>query len=139
MEMEWIADMFGVATKSIREGIKYLGFHLKAKGYSKEDWKWLIDKYYKKISSWEYKCLTLAGRIVLTRVVLLQLAVYWAHIYFLPASTIQKMNRITSNFIWGNKAAKGKYHLTSLEQISKPKSSGGWGLLDLRTFGKALL
>lgn len=86
--VEWISKLFGVGIRSIRNGVKYLGFHLKAKGYSKDDWKWLIDRYYKKLSAWEYKCLSLTGRIVLTREVLLQLAVYWAHIFFLPASII---------------------------------------------------
>lgn len=54
--VEWISELFGVGIRSIKDGVKYLGFHLKAKSYSKDDWKWLIDRYYKKISAWEYKC-----------------------------------------------------------------------------------
>lgn len=55
----------------------------------------------------------MAGRIVLSQSVLTQLAVYWAHLFFLPTSIIKKINKFTANFIWG--------------------------LLDLRSFGKALL
>ena len=95
--------------------------------------------YYKKIFAWEFKCLSLAGRIILSQVVLTQLAIYWAHLFFLPASIIQKMNKITTNFIWGRKSEHRKYHLTRMEKISMPKNLGGWGLLDLRTFGKVLL
>lgn len=131
--------MFGVGLRAIKDGVKYLGFQLKAKGYSKADWKWLIDRFYKRISAWQFRCLSLAGRIVLTRAVLSQLAVYWAHIFFLPASIVQKMNKISANFIWGGNKTKGSYHLTALDKISRPKSAGGWGLLDSRTFGKALL
>lgn len=49
------------------------------------------------------------------------------------------MNKISANFIWGGNKTKGSYHLSALDKISRPKSAGGWGLLDLRTFGKALL
>eukprot|EP00253_Pinus_taeda_P001784 PITA_01784 len=140
MEMvKWISELLGIEMKSLKDGLKYLGFQLKAKGYSKADWQWLIDRYYKKISAWEYKILSLAGRIILTQVVLSQLVVYWAHIFFLPASIIHKMSRISANFIWGGKSNQRKFHLSKMENISLPKNLSGWGLLDLRNFGKALL
>lgn len=137
--VEWISVLFGIEMRSIKDGLKYLGFQLKSKGYSKLDWQWLIDRYYKKISAWEYRCLTLARRFVLTQVVLTQLAVYWAHIFFLPAAIIQKMNKISASFIWGGKSNQRKYYLSKMEKISMAKISGVWGLSDLRAFGKALL
>eukprot|EP00253_Pinus_taeda_P028596 PITA_28596 len=100
--VQWIVVLFGVEMRSIKDRLKYPSFQLKVKGYSKVDWQWIIDRYYKKISACEYKCLSLAGRIVLTQAVL-QLVVYWAHIFFLPASIIQKMNKTIANFIWGGK------------------------------------
>lgn len=48
--VNWLSALFGIEARSIKHGIKYLGFQLKAKGYSKLDWQWLIDRYYKKIS-----------------------------------------------------------------------------------------
>lgn len=103
------------------------------------DWQWITDRYYKRISVWEYRCLSLAGRVILAQSVLNQLAVYWSHLFFLPASIIQSMNKLTANFIWGGQAGKRKFHLSKLSNISLPKNMGGWGVLDLRTFGKALL
>jgi len=67
------------------------------------------------------------------------MVVYWAHLFFLPASIIHKLNKITANFIWGGKSERSKFHLSKLENISLPKHLGGWGLMDLRSFGKALL
>lgn len=49
------------------------------------------------------------------------------------------MNKIIANFIWGGQGKKRKYHLSKLSVILLPKNLGGWGLLDLRSFGKALL
>lgn len=72
--MEYLSMMFGIEAKPIKEGMKYLGFHLKAKGYSKSDW--ILDRYYKRIFGWEYKCLFMAGRTILSQSALVQLAVY---------------------------------------------------------------
>lgn len=49
------------------------------------------------------------------------------------------MNRLMANFIWGGKSSRNKIHLVKLDKISLPKKMGGWGLLDMRTFGRALL
>lgn len=35
--VEWSSQLFGISTRPISNGVKYLGFHLKAKGYSKDD------------------------------------------------------------------------------------------------------
>lgn len=138
-EVDWLSALFGLEAQPISLGIKYLGFQLKANGYSKADWQGILDRYYKRISVWEYRCLSLAGRVILAQSVLNQLVVYWAHLYFLPTSIIQSMNKLTTNFIWGRQAGKTKYHLSKMSYISLPKSRGGWGLLDLRNFEKALL
>lgn len=71
--------------------------------------------------------------------VLSQLAIYWAHLFLLPASIIKKMNSLTANFLWGGKSQQTKLHLVKMDSISKPKNLGGWGLLHLKSFGKALL
>lgn len=49
------------------------------------------------------------------------------------------LNNLMENFIWGGSEDKRKYHLTKLRNISIPKDLGGWGIMDIRTFGKALL
>eukprot|EP00253_Pinus_taeda_P036565 PITA_36565 len=134
-----IAAMFGIVTCLLQDGIKYLGFHLKANGYKAKDWEWLIKRYYKKISSWEYRTLSLAGRVILTSAILSQMFVYWAHLFYLPTCTIQLMNKVTTNFIWGGMSEQRKYHLVKMDAISIPKQHGGWGLKDLRLSGRALL
>jgi len=49
------------------------------------------------------------------------------------------MTRITANFIWGAKSEERKIHLSKMDSISLPKHLGGWGLMDLRLFGRALV
>lgn len=137
--IDWLSELFGINAHPIRRGLKYLGFQLKAAGYKKEDWGWLLDKYHKRISGWQYRYLSLGGRVILTQSVLNQMMVYWAHLFAFPTSIISTMNKLTTSFIWGDCAAEKKYHLSSLANLSKPKELGGWGLLDLKSFGKALL
>eukprot|EP00253_Pinus_taeda_P025007 PITA_25007 len=132
-----IVDMFGVHAYLIQSGITYLGFHLKTHKYSATDWEWLIVRYYNKISSWEFCALSLAGRVTLTMAVLTHLSVYWAHLFYLPSSTIQRLNKISANFIWGGSSTHQKIHLEKLKDISIPKQQGGWGIKDLRLFGCA--
>lgn len=63
--VDWLSALFGVETQSISHGIKYLSYQIKVNGYSKKDWQWILDRYYKKIFVWEYKFLSLAGRVTL--------------------------------------------------------------------------
>lgn len=72
----WIASLFGIEAVSIYYGMKYLGFNLKPKGYKMGDWSWLLDRFYIRISGWETRFLSLAGRLVLIQAVLSQLAIY---------------------------------------------------------------
>lgn len=137
--VEWLSDLFGIKVQSITCGMKYLGFQIKANGYTKSDWSWILGRFHRRISAWEFRCLSLAGRVVLVQSVLNQLTVYWAHLFAIPASIIKSMNSLSANFIWGGQADKRKFHLTKLANISLPKSMGGWGLLDMQSFGRALL
>eukprot|EP00253_Pinus_taeda_P021358 PITA_21358 len=135
----WISQLFGIESAPISQGLKYLGFHLKPIGYSKHDWVWLTERFYKRISTWEYRYLSLAGRVTLSQAVLLQMAVYWAHLFHLPISIINKLTSTTTNFIWGGSKNQSKFHLTKMHRITMPKNLGGWGLKDLRIFGKSLI
>eukprot|EP00253_Pinus_taeda_P034692 PITA_34692 len=97
----WTASIFGIEAVSIDCGMKYLGFSLKPNGYNRDDWSWLLDRFYSRILGWESRHLSLAGRLVLIQAVLSQLAIYWAHLYYLPASVIKKMKSFSANFLWG--------------------------------------
>ena len=57
-------------------GFKYLGFYLKPMGYHANDWRWLLNKFEKRISNWSYRLLSLGGRLILVKAVLMGLAVY---------------------------------------------------------------
>lgn len=139
VEMEYISQLFNIQAISINEGLKYLGFHLKPTGYNNSDWSWLTDRLYKRISGWEFKCLSLAGRMILAQSVLAQISVYWAHLFYITSAIVNKLNSLMATFIWGGNKDKRKFHLIKLENITLPKKKGGWGIMNPRLFGRALL
>lgn len=100
-DVVYLSQLFNIQEKSIKEGMKYLGYHLKPSGYSITDWSWILNRYYKRIACWEFKCLSLAGKMILTQTVLVQLIVYWAHLFFILSSIIKKINSLMTIFIWG--------------------------------------
>jgi len=73
-EMEYISQLFNIRAVSIKEGFKYLGYHLKPTGYNTLDWSWIIYRFYKRIKGWECKCLSLVGKSILSQAVLAQIS-----------------------------------------------------------------
>ena len=65
--------------------------------------------------------------------------VFWAHLLFIPAGIISRINGIISHFLWSGAKSERKYHLCSMADICKPKGSDGWGILDTQVFNGALL
>jgi len=102
--VQWISDLMGITPQLLHQGFKYLGFSLKAKGYTTRDWQWLLERIFKKIAPWEYKFLSLVGRLILAQSILCQLSVYWTHIFYLPSKIIKQMNKLIANFLWGGQA-----------------------------------
>lgn len=135
----WIAGRFGINLALLSDGLTYLGYRLKVKNNKFNDWLWLIDRFYNKVSKWELRLLSLAGRFILVQAVLSQLAVYWGHLFVLPAKVIKIVQSIAANFLWGGHSYQSKIHLARMDFITNSKKNGGWGLLNMRIFGNALI
>ena len=122
----------------LTSGFKSLGCYLKPLGYGIKDWRWFIQKFEKKLSNWTYKLLSLGGRPVLAKVVLMGLAVYWLSLAHMPRTILTYIRRYIFNFLWGNTAGNHKYHLVDWLTISKPYELGGWNIKNLEWFSLAL-
>ena len=57
----YIKSLFDIEGKMMKNGMKYLGYHIKPCSYKIVDWQWLVDHFYKKISRWEFRCLSLGS------------------------------------------------------------------------------
>jgi hypothetical protein len=55
-------SLFPFPLQDFQQGIKYLGFQLKANKYLTGDWSWLLEKLEKRLNLWSFRWLSRAGR-----------------------------------------------------------------------------
>jgi hypothetical protein len=85
--------------KLVETGFKYLGFFIKPNHYLIEDWSWLIRKFEKRVDHWCNRWLTLGGRLILIKAVLMGLSVYWMSMSAIPISVLGKIRQIIFSFL----------------------------------------
>jgi len=109
--LQRLNDALSYPCKDLSSGFKYLGYLLKTGSYKAMDWQWLVDRFESRINLWCNKWLTLGDRLVLIKVVLESLLVYWltlAHIYI---SVLNVLRRMSYDFLWSRSKSKKSYHL----------------------------
>ena len=99
-----IAEFLPFKMEPLTGGFKYLGYRLKPLGYHTSDWRWMIELFEKKIQNWTYRYLSLGGRVVLIKVVLTGLAVYWFAWDRCPKSILNVPRKTIFSFLWGTSA-----------------------------------
>jgi hypothetical protein len=133
-----ISSDFNIQFINLEEGMKYLGFFLKPNGYRVVDWNWLSEKIAKRISNWTFRWLSLGGRLVLVKVVLQSILVYWLSLAKVPASTLHKIQQLMANFLWRGANKTTGFHLSKWKNIAIPKEFGGWGIRNIFWIAKSL-
>ena len=102
IEEEWKAHnlFFLYERKTLDDGIKYLGFTLKPNDYRKEDWKWLLKKLDKRLNVWSHWWLSRVGRLVLVKLVIEVIPVYWMSLSWIPKGILEATRKLSSKFLW---------------------------------------
>ena len=93
----------------------------------------------KRLDGWKGSVLSLGDRLTPINFCLSNLPVYVMSMYWLPVSTIEKMDSVRKRFFWQGGSLKKKYHLVKWTKISKPKDKGGLGIKNLRRMNISLL
>jgi hypothetical protein len=113
--------LFPFEVNPIDEGFKYLGFYIKPNCYTRADWNWLEKKIEKRILSWSHRWLSLGGRVILVKVVLEIIYVYWLSLAKIPISVLNSIRRRMFSFLWTGKKVKGRNAFDKLEKACKTK------------------
>lgn len=127
-----IENILGFAVGSFP--FRYLGIPLAASRLRGADNSPLIEKIADLIKAWTSLTISYAGRLELLRSVVQGVSCYWLSIFPIPASVIDKIEGMCRVFLWGSKVSQ-----VAWRQVCLPKEEGGLGLLDLKTWNKALL
>jgi len=117
---------------------KYLGVPLTDKPLHKIIWEPIINKMQDKIRKWKIKSLNLAGRLVLTKVVLQSIPIFMLSALPAPKGVLQQMRTIQRDFILGKGEERKKLALVAWDKLCIPKSHGGLGLDDPNVLSKVL-
>eukprot|EP00253_Pinus_taeda_P010536 PITA_10536 len=117
---------------------KYLGVPLTTKPFHKSICELVISKLQYKIRKWTFISLNLAGRLVLTKVVLQSILVFMLSALPAPKGVLQQSRNLQSDFLWGKGQEIRKWALVAWEKIYKPKNYGGLSPDDPKILSKDL-
>lgn len=121
-----------VGTFPMDSGFKYLGFNLKPNKYINKVWKWLINKFDRKLSTWSHKWLAIGGRMILAQSVLQNIFVCWMHFFLLPRHIIRIINVIIVKFLQFGTKEDHTIHFMCLGEITQLKEMGNQGLENIK-------
>jgi hypothetical protein len=98
-----------------------------------------MDKAAAKLSGWNGRNLTRAGRVSLTKSVLSSQLVYLMTVIKTPKEVIHELDKTRKCFLWaGDKTISGGKCKVNWTKTTLPKDLGGLGFLDLHKFARAL-
>jgi hypothetical protein len=119
--------------------LKYLGLPLSSSRLKKSDFQFLIDKISNKLSGWNGKNLSMAGRLTLVKSVITSQAIYLLSALRAPKEILNLIDSRRKKFLWAGCAqiTGGKCKVNWLRS-ARPKECGGLGILHLTKFARAL-
>eukprot|EP00253_Pinus_taeda_P021261 PITA_21261 len=101
-----ISRIFGFQRDSLPS--KYLGIPLTAKPLHKSIWQPVLNKMQDKVNKWTFRSLNLAGRLILTKVVLQSIPVFFLSALPAPKGVLQQFRNIQRDFLWGKEETRKK-------------------------------
>ncbi|XP_019252766.1 PREDICTED: uncharacterized protein LOC109231563 [Nicotiana attenuata] len=118
---------------------KYLDIPLDTKKLTTLQWQPLIDKIVARISSWTARKLSYAGRVHLVQTFIFGIQSYWSQIFILPAKVMKLIESYCRSYIWSGSNTITKRALIAWEKMYLPKSAGGYNLLNIRVWNRAVI
>ncbi|KAL5182601.1 Calmodulin-binding transcription activator 5 [Glycine soja] len=117
----------------------YLGIPVGANPRRRAVWDPVIRKFEAKLSKWNQRHISMAGRITLINAVLTALPLFFLSFFRAPSAIIHRISTIQRQFLWGGKPDGRKIAWMSWSQCCTPKHMGGLGIRDIQSLNKALL
>ncbi|XP_074313543.1 uncharacterized protein LOC141648721 [Silene latifolia] len=105
----------------------------------REIFEFIIDKFRKRLSSWNCILLSLVGRLALISSVLSSLSVYFLSVFKILVSVTKRLDAILSHFWWAGHKKSPSISWCSMLFLSQPKGNGGLGIRRMKEFNQALL
>ena len=118
---------------------KYLGIPMTVSRLTISQFSPLIDKISGYINAWAGVNLSYAGRVELVKSVLQGVECFWLSILPIPAGVRTKIVQLCRSFLWSGRCTSTKRPLVAWNEVTLPKSEGGLGIRNIKSWSKALL
>ena len=92
-----------------------------------------------KLTKWNQKSLSMAGRVTLINSVLNALPIYLLSFFKLPQRIADRLVSLQRNFMWGGEHDQKKIPWVKWDVICLHKKEGGLGIKNLSKFNAALM
>lgn len=109
----------------------YLGVSLFHKRVTKATVGFLVDKIRAKLSNWDARKLSVAGRFTFAQSVLLTIPNYFMQTMRIPIGICEEIEGLARRFIWGSNSRKQKRALVDWNSMCQPRMHGGLGIRKL--------
>ncbi|CAH9135001.1 unnamed protein product, partial [Cuscuta epithymum] len=133
---EGYREMFSV--QPMETGAKYLGLPSLVGRSKREVLAFIKERIVKRISCWNHKFLSRAGREVLIKTVLQAMPSYAMNVFLFPKDMCTEIERIMNGFWWKGHSSTG-IRWTDWERLCVPKKYGGMGFRRLHDFNLVML
>ena len=122
---------------------RYLGFPLLQGRVKKLDFNFLIEKMQSRLSGWNGRLLSKAGKVTLAKAIISLMLVYHMQSLWIQQGVCDSIDHIIRSFMWRGSDRKGM-HLVNWEFVSRAKKEGGLGIRKAREtnvamFGKLIV
>ncbi|XP_061353484.1 kinesin-like protein KIN-14B [Gastrolobium bilobum] len=118
---------------------KYLGIPIQQRRIGKATFSHILDRVHSRINAWNHTSLSLAGRITLSKVVLLAIPAYVMQVSVVPLGVFDEIEKQIRSFVWGSTRSTKRPHLVAWDQLCMNKDQGGLGLRKMKDFNRAFI
>ncbi|KAL0409023.1 UNVERIFIED_CONTAM: putative mitochondrial protein [Sesamum radiatum] len=116
----------------------YLGLPSKVARSKKDLFATIKDRIWARISGWNEKLLSQAGKEILIKSVIQAIPSYAMGCFKLPVTLLSELQGMIARFWWHNRGSS-KIHWLSYQRLCESKLQGGLGFRKLRCFNQAML
>ncbi|KAJ6808104.1 uncharacterized protein M6B38_168475 [Iris pallida] len=121
-----ISTLFGFSTGTLP--FSYLGCPLTCGRRNEGMFSYLLDKIRSKLTSWQNKILSLGGKLVLIKNILLSIPMYTLAACCPFWAVLRTIERMFAAFFWGSKDGVAKRSWLAWRFVTRTKSEGGLGI-----------
>ena len=115
--------------------VKYLGVYVGKNNVAIQELNWnnTVEKIKNTLDLWKMRNLTLYGKVVVIKLLIVSKLVHVATAALVPSKIIKDINKLIFAFLWNSRKEKVKRSV-----CHKPVSQGGLGMIDLRAKCRSL-